>query len=54
MRIRVDHLWDEKSDEKRPESVAPLNWSFEADETLTWGVPGAETIVGRRWVARRH
>ena len=27
--------------------------SFEAEETLVWGPPGAETVVKRQWVARR-
>lgn len=27
--------------------------SFEADETLVWGAPGAETTVQRRWRATR-
>jgi hypothetical protein len=28
--------------------------SFEAEEALTWGAPGIETVVRRRWVARRQ
>ena len=28
--------------------------SFEALETLVWGVPGNETVVERRWVASRR
>ena len=28
--------------------------SFEAVETLTWGAPGMETTVQRRWTARRY
>ena len=27
--------------------------TFEASETLVWGVPGQETVVQRRWVASR-
>lgn len=27
--------------------------TFEANETLIWGPPGAETIVHRRWTGRR-
>jgi hypothetical protein len=27
--------------------------SFEAEETLTWGAPGADTVVRRRWLGRR-
>ena len=26
---------------------------FDADETLVWGTPGAETIVHRRWIGSR-